>query len=180
MKLLIMGASGSGTTTLAKELSAVTDFTHLDVDDYYWKSTNPPFQEKVEMAVRTKNLQTDFEKYKNVIVSGSLVSWGTYWQTAFDLVVFVTLDKEIRIERLKQRELERYGDTLQTDAIMQERSQAFLAWATRYDDFKFTGRSIKIHRDWLASLSCKIVEIDSAVSLEKNTNNLLQSFKFDY
>ncbi|WP_298427522.1 AAA family ATPase [uncultured Kordia sp.] len=180
MKLLIIGASGSGTTTLGKALSKATDFTHLDVDDYYWKVTNPPFQLKEEMAVRTKNLQVEFEKHENVIVSGSLVSWGTYWQTAFDLVVFVTLDKEIRLQRLKQREVERYGDKLQTDAIIQERSQAFLAWATRYDDFKFTGRSIKIHRDWLNSLSCEIVEIDSEVALEKNMSHVLQFFKPHY
>ncbi|WP_430409581.1 AAA family ATPase [Kordia sp.] len=177
MKLLIIGASGSGTTTLGKELAKVTSFQHLDVDDYYWKPTNPPFQEKITMAARAKNLQADFEKHENVIVSGSLVSWGSYWQTAFDLVVFVTLDKEIRLQRLQQREIERYGDKLQTDPIIQERSQAFLAWATRYDDFKFTGRSIKIHRDWLASLSCDIVEIDSAASIEKNSSKVLQSFK---
>ena len=39
MKILIFGASGSGTTTLGKEIEKITDFTHLDVDDYYWKKT---------------------------------------------------------------------------------------------------------------------------------------------
>ncbi|MGH1388190.1 AAA family ATPase [Kordia sp.] len=176
MKLLIIGASGSGTTTLAKALSQATSFPHLDVDAYYWKPTNPPFQEKIEMAVRAKNLEADFERHANVIVSGSLVSWGNYWQTAFDLVVFVTLDKEIRMQRLQQREIERYGDTLQTDSIIQERSQAFLAWAARYDDPTFTGRSIKIHRDWLASLSCEIVEINSEDSVGNNAIKVLDKF----
>ncbi len=57
MKLLIIGASGSGTTTLGKALSEVTDFTHLDVDYYYWKPTNPPFQEKKLVTERQENLQ---------------------------------------------------------------------------------------------------------------------------
>lgn len=43
MKLLIIGASGSGTTTHAIAFSKVTDFTHLDADDYYWNPTNLPF-----------------------------------------------------------------------------------------------------------------------------------------
>lgn len=176
MKLLIIGASGSGTTTLGKALSQVTSFPHLDIDAYYWKPTNPPFQEKIEMAVRAKNLQTDFEKHADVIVSGSLVSWGKYWETAFDLVIFVTLDKEIRMQRLQQREIERYGDTLQTDSKTKEISQAFLDWAKQYDDPNFTGRSIKIHRDWLASLSCEIVELNSEVSVENNVSKILDKF----
>lgn len=169
-----MGASGSGTTTLGKELAEVTSFTHLDADDYYWVQTNPPFQFKEESTIRQKNLRVAFEQHDNVIVSGSLISWGSYWQTAFDLVVFLTLDKDIRLQRLKQREKERYGDALETDIAISERSSAFLAWATRYDDFKFTGRSIKIHRDWLASLSCEILEIDSRNSVENNVCMVLK------
>ncbi|MFK7747095.1 MAG: AAA family ATPase [Kordia sp.] len=176
MKFLIIGASGSGTTTLAKALSEATSFPHLDIDDFYWKSTNPPYQIKVTSEERKENLQTDFEKHANIIVSGSLVSWGTYWETAFDLVVFVTLDKEIRMQRLQQREVARYGDKLQIDPIIQERSQAFLAWAKRYDDPTFTGRSVKIHRDWLRSLSCEIVEIDSEDSIKNNVLKVLAIF----
>ncbi|EDP95333.1 AAA family ATPase [Kordia algicida OT-1] len=176
MKILIIGASGSGTTTLAKELAEVIECKHLDVDDYYWKPTNPPFQIKVTSEERNKKLQTDFENSEDVIVSGSLVSWGSYWQTAFDLVVFVTLEKEIRLERLQKRELARYGDKLQTDTEIQERSQAFLAWASRYDDLKFTGRSIKTHRDWLASISCEIVEVNSKNAVEYNVFQILEKF----
>jgi len=128
------------------------------------------------MEVRAENLRNDFEKHENVIVSGSLVSWGNYWQTAFNLVVFVTLDKEIRLQRLQQREVERYGDKLQTDAKVKETSQAFLDWATRYDDFKFTGRSVKIHRDWLTSLSCEIIEVNSENAVEYNVFNILEKF----
>ncbi|QHI36066.1 Cytidylate kinase [Kordia antarctica] len=174
MKILIIGASGSGTTTLGKALSVATNFKHLDVDDYYWKVTNPPFQEKISLAERTKNLTIDFHNHTNVIVSGSLVSWGKAWKTAFDLAIFVTLDKNIRMQRLEQREFERYGDKLVTDLKVKETSEAFLAWAKRYDDSTFTGRSMKIHLDWLALLSCKTLTIDSALSLENNVSTVLR------
>lgn len=177
MKILLIGASGSGTTTLGKALSSVTSFKHLDVDDYYWKATNPPFQEKISLAERNENLTNDFQNDKNVIVSGSLVSWGKAWQTAFDLAVFIALDKEIRIQRLQQREVERYGEKLQTDAKVKETSEAFIAWAKRYDDPTFTGRSIKIHRDWLNSLSCESITIDSAFPLETNVLKVFQKIE---
>lgn len=177
MKILIIGASGSGTTTLGKALSVTTSFKHLDVDDYYWEDTNPPFQEKISLAERNENLMNDFKKHENVIISGSLVSWGKAWQTAFDLAIFVTLDKDIRMQRLKQREHERYGEKLHTDLKLKETSTAFLAWATQYDDPNFTGRSIKIHRDWLALLSCETLMIDSSLPLEINVSKVLQKIR---
>ncbi|WP_027076399.1 P-loop NTPase family protein [Maribacter antarcticus] len=36
-----------------------TDFKHLDVDDYYWKKTEPPFQEKLSLKKRNDNLKVD-------------------------------------------------------------------------------------------------------------------------
>ena len=57
MKILIFGASGSGTTTLASEIETKTGFKHLDVDDYYWKKTNPPYQEKIPLTERNENRQ---------------------------------------------------------------------------------------------------------------------------
>ena len=174
MKILITGASGSGTTTLGKALSVAINFKHLDVDAYYWKAANPPFQEKISLAEHNENLTNDFQKHKNVIVSGSLVSWGKAWQTAFDLAIFITLDREIRIQRLQQREVERYGEKLQTDSKVKETSEAFIAWAKCYDDPTFTGRSIKIHRDWLNSLSCETLTIDSVLPLEINVSIVLE------
>ena len=76
MKILIFGASGSGTTTLGIEIEKQTQFKHLDADYYYWKKTNPPFQEKVELQERNKHLKADFNRFENVVISGSLVSWG--------------------------------------------------------------------------------------------------------
>ena len=72
MKILIFGASGSGTTTLGNEIQKRTDFKHLDVDNYYWKKTEPPFQEKIALEKRNKNLKADFNGFKNVIISGSM------------------------------------------------------------------------------------------------------------
>jgi adenylate kinase family enzyme len=46
MKLVVFGASGSGTTTLGNEVAKRTGFVRLDVDDFYWEKTEPPFQEK--------------------------------------------------------------------------------------------------------------------------------------
>ena len=175
MKIIIFGASGSGTTTLAGEVARQTGFQHLDVDHYYWQLTDPPFQEKIPLAKRSAALKADCEKYENVVVSGSLVSWGEEWKSAFDLAVFVTLDQETRMERLQKREIERYGDKLQNDATFQHSSKAFMDWASQYDDPEFTGRSRRIHEEWISKLKCKIIRVDSQHDLPANAKIVVGS-----
>ncbi|MEL6535081.1 MAG: AAA family ATPase [Bacteroidota bacterium] len=165
MKLLIFGASGAGTTTLASALAKNGEFVHLDADDYYWKPTLQPFTEKVPLAERNERLKADFYLHDQVVLSGSLVSWGQEWEGAFDLAIFIRLDNSIRMERLRQREKARLGDKLHTDPKVQQHSQAFLDWASQYEDPAFTGRSLRVHEDWISRLHCNVVRIDGALEL---------------
>ena len=177
MKILVFGASGSGTTTLSREIEKNSDFKHLDVDNYYWKRTEPPFQEKMLFAKRNENLKSDFDKHKNAIVSGSMVSWGKEWETSFDLAVFIYLENEKRIARLKEREIERYGEKLSTDKKIQHNSEAFLEWANQYENPSFEGRSLKIHNDWIESLNCKVLRMDGALALNVKVEMVLNEIE---
>lgn len=173
MKILIFGASGSGTTTLGNELAKKSSFIHLDIDDYYWKPTEPPFQKKIPLEVRNKKLTHDFYKYEDAVISGSMVSWGKEWETAFDLGIFIRLDNDIRINRLTKREHERYGDLLYTNEQIKENSKAFLDWANQYENPNFSGRSLKVHIEWLEKLNCPVLEIDGQLDLMIKTKLLL-------
>ncbi len=175
MKILVFGASGSGTTTLGHGLSLDSSLVHLDADDYYWVKTDPPYTEKVPLDKRNRRLREDFDKHEHVVVSGSLISWGHEWTHLFDLAVFIYLSPDIRIERLIKREQERYGDLLQTDNKRKENYEAFIAWAKLYDDPDITGRSLRVHNDWIKKLDSKILRLDGALPLEEKVNATLKA-----
>lgn len=59
MRIHIFGASGSGTTTLGRELSSRLGIVHLDTDDYYWFPTDPPFTAKRPIAERIELLKNE-------------------------------------------------------------------------------------------------------------------------
>ncbi|WP_299439536.1 AAA family ATPase [uncultured Aquimarina sp.] len=177
MKIIIFGASGSGTTTLAQEIEKRTDFIHLDVDDYYWKKTTPPFQEKTPLIARNKRFKADFKNFENVVVSGSLVTWGKEWETSFDLAIFMILDNKKRMDRLYKREKERYGEKLFSDKKTQQISKAFLEWANQYENPNFDGRSLKIHYNWIKLLHCKVLRIDGETALNDKTKKVLTEIK---
>lgn len=88
MKILIFGASGSGTTTLAHHFSLQSEFHHLDSDDYYWLKSEPPFEQKRNPEERNHKLTADFNLHQNIVVSGPVLSWDEQFFHLFDLVVF--------------------------------------------------------------------------------------------
>ncbi|MFK7979918.1 MAG: AAA family ATPase [Saprospiraceae bacterium] len=174
MKIHIFGASGSGTTTLGKALQQKLGYRHLDADDYYWEKTAPPFQVKVPLAKRNQLITNHFQAQENCIISGSMVSWGTAWASAFDLYVFLYLPREIRMQRLKDREIERYGPALKTNEKFRADSKAFLEWASQYDDGTFQGRSLAIHLDWIKKLDGKVLKIEGDATVEERVERIIK------
>src|SRR6185369_13153179 len=150
MRILIMGASGSGTTTLGSALAARLGFAFFDADDYYWLPSNPPFQHKREAALRLSMLLRDLENAGNAVLSGSVVNWGQEIEDSFSSIVFLTLPASIRVERLRNREVGLYG----------REDPEFLEWAAQYDEGRMTGRSLAIHEQWLSKRNCKIIRMD--------------------
>lgn len=69
----IYGASGSGTTTLAKYISKILNYDVMDTDDYFWRPTNPPYKEKRNVSERLELMKNDIEKSEKVVISGSLL-----------------------------------------------------------------------------------------------------------
>ncbi len=160
MKIIIFGATGTGKTTLGHALSKKLNGTFLDSDTYYWEKTNPPFEKKVPLAIRNENLKADFFKSKQVVVSGTLCTWSEFWDTAFDLGVFLRLSKDIRMKRLYARELHRYGHDLESNPAIKKKSTEFLEWADQYDNPYNLGHSITRHLNWIEKLQCPVVELN--------------------
>lgn len=166
MKIHIFGASGSGVSTLGTVLAKELDVPYFDTDFFYWKKTNPPFTEKEDIPDRQANILKATAPHTSWILGGSLISWGDFIKDTFDLVVFLYLESKIRLERLKKREYDRYGEVIFKDPVRNSQYKDFMEWASQYDDDGFEGRSRKNHLKWLEGLDCHqlIIEEDMTVS----------------
>lgn len=159
MKIHIMGASCAGSTTLGNALSARLQIPYFDTDDFFWERSDVPYTVRRDAPTRSRMLQEAVSKGDSYIIGGSLISWGEEWLSMFDLVVFLYVPKEVRMQRLVNREIERYGDIIYTDPVRSRLFREFYDWASKYDDRDFTGRNVGIHEDWLASVKSRVVEI---------------------
>jgi adenylate kinase family enzyme len=156
-RIHILGASGSGTTTLGRALAARLQCPHFDTDDYFWLPTDPPFTTQRERTARQHLLMNALTAHDAWVVSGSLCGWGDVAIPLFELVVFLWIPPDIRMARLHRREHERFGERILPGGDMNEQSQAFLAWAASYDDGGMDIRSRQLHEEWLGTLPGPIV-----------------------
>jgi adenylate kinase family enzyme len=165
-RILVTGASGSGTTTLGQALAARLQCAFLDTDDYYWLPTTPPFQCKQDPTVRGALLLQALQTASSTVLAGSILNWGVELEDSFSLIVFLTVPAQIRVARLKERETRRFGRV----------DPAFLAWAAQYDEGAMAGRSRSKHEVWLAKRSCPVLRIDGDTSTADRLAQVLGVF----
>ncbi|WP_080057376.1 P-loop NTPase family protein [Spirosoma aerolatum] len=159
MRIHIFGASGSGVTTLGNALSTQTGIPYFDTDAYYWIPSNPPYLFRRDPTERIALLTTDLSHSANWIVGGSLLNWGDQWLSAFDLAVFLWVPPSLRLERLRKREFERYGDVIFTDKDRHQQYEEFIDWASGYDTNVAHGRTLQAHENWMQKLTCPLIEL---------------------
>ncbi|MCL2576368.1 MAG: AAA family ATPase [Defluviitaleaceae bacterium] len=183
--IIISGASGVGKTTLGTEVAKRLGWEHLDLDEYFWKKdTTLPFTEfysKDEMVIELKE---KIAKQPHFVMSGNYQSLcREYFKEMFVLAVFLTVPQEERMERVRNREINRYGDRILQGGDMHKNHIEFYEWAKAYDGGENPNYCLEKDRNWALELSqyCLVLHLDGTKPVNENTEtivkqlNLLQS-----
>src|SRR5262249_10556475 len=96
----------------------------------------------------------DLARVPHSVTAGSVISWGEELENSFSLIVFLTLQPELRLARLREREVARFG---RVDAKVFES-------AARYDEGCLDVNSRVGDEQWLTKRSCPVVRIDGDIS----------------
>jgi len=166
-RIHIVGASGSGTTSLAAELATRYGHRHLDTDDFFWLRTDPPYREQRPREERLASLRAALHEAERWALSGSLCGWGDPLIPEFELVVFLFVPAPVRLARLRAREVGRYGQhAIAPGGALHGAHVEFLEWAGRYDTGGPEMRSRAMHEAWLAALPCPVVRLEDDLPVE--------------
>ena len=161
MRIHITGASGTGTSTLARGLASALGSQSFDTDDFYWQPSDPPFLEQRPVADRLALMEALFLPRSDWVVSGALQSWGAPVMARVTHVVFLSAPSAVRLARLRQRERKRFGDLIEPGGTRAAAHRGFLDWAMRYDEPDCDGRSRATHEAWLATLEQPVIRLDA-------------------
>ena len=169
-RIHILGASGVGTSTLGKALAEKLNYCHLDTDDYYWLPPKYSFTQARERVERQNLLMSDLKKNDNWILSGSLCGWGDIFIPFFDVAIYLWIPKDIRINRIIQREKLRYGEDIEPGGKKYNQFLEFIEWASKYDEGDIDIRSRALHGEWLSSINCPIVRLEGDLSVQERVD----------
>lgn len=161
-RLHITGASGSGTTTLGRALATQWSVPHADTDDYFWVPTSPPYTIKRDEVERVQLMADVFLGRDAWVLSGSLTGWGDAVLEHVDVVLFLSVVDDVRMDRLRAREMTRYGSSIEPGGLRELAHREFMEWASGYEDPHFDGRNRHQHEQWLRTLTCPVLHLDSA------------------
>lgn len=161
-RILVIGASGAGTSTLGRRLADALASQHFEVDDFFWQPTDPPFCTRRPAAERLALMGAMFLPRSDWVLSGSPMGWGEPIEARLTQAIFVTLDPDIRLPRLAAREAHRYGARILPGGDRHAAFCGFMDWAAGYDDPAFLQRSREGQRSWLARLGCPLLQLDGA------------------
>ncbi len=177
-RIHIFGAAGSGTTTLGKFLAERLTIPHLDTDDYFWEDTEIPYSQQREREQRIELLKTDLDKFPEWVLSGSHCGWGDFAIPMFTFAVFLWILEELRLSRLREREVIRFGkEALAPGGWFHKNHTAFMAWVAQYDTGGIDMRSRTLHEEWVKNLSCRLVRFEQPLRIDIMTAQIIEYLK---
>lgn len=107
-------------------------------------------------------LRQDLEKYPKCVISGSLGMWGDEFIPQFDLVLWLDTPTDVRVERLRKREFERFGNRILRGGDMYTNHEEFIEWAKTYDTNSPPERCRTLHEDWISKVLCPVLRLDGS------------------
>jgi hypothetical protein len=161
-RIHILGASGSGTSTLGAALARRLGVPHADSDRLYWQPTNPPYTTPRPAEDRQALLLRTLPVDGHWVFSGAATKWAAPLEPHYHLVVFLRLDPTLRMVRLRRRETERYGARILPGGDMAAINAGFTAWAEAYDTAGSLSRGLVTHEAWLMDQPAPVLRLDSA------------------
>lgn len=166
-RIHITGASGSGTTTLGKSVAQTLGIGFFDADSYYWLPTTPPFRDKRPKDERLAMLNRDLAACSSYVLAGSICGWDPTLEGSFSLIVFLSIPDSVRLDRLREREMQRYRSI----------NQEFIDWAAQYESGDLTVRSRMRHEHWLRERTCPILRLDGDLTNKERMVSVIQTIQ---
>ena len=99
------------------------------------------------------------------IIGGNISSLSKELVLKLSLIVYVDVEKELRIQRVIQRDKERYGSLEKGTSLYNER-QDFLTFVQ--------SRTPNVIFSWMERTNIPVLKIDGKATLEKNTEIIQQ------
>ena len=174
-RINVLGASGSGASTAGAAVAKALDLPYFDSDDFFHEPTDPPFSRQRSPQARNDLLTKAIRSAPSWVIGGGVAGWAPASALRFSLVVLLWLPADLRLERLRTREQERFGARVRSGGDMHAQHEAFIEWASGYDRGDVQGKTLARHEAYLAEQTCPVLKLEGPLSVEETVRAILRA-----
>ena len=164
----ICGLNGCGKSTLGKALAKELDFCFIDNENLYFTRTdakkpytNPKSRDEVERL-----LMDEVYEHRDFVFAAVKGDYGAEIIPLYNYVVLIEVPKEIRLQRVRSRSFQKFGNRILPDGDLYEQEEAFFQMvASREEDYV---------EKWVQTLNCPVIKVDGAKPVEENIEFLIR------
>ncbi|MBR2719307.1 MAG: AAA family ATPase [Clostridia bacterium] len=179
--IAIVGLNGSGKSTLNHMLARELGYLEMDVEDYYFpqqkahrqwalehaevRPAELPYTAERDQAEVEAALLGDMEVHPRFVLSCVRLNWCEVLRSRLDMVFWLQVPLETRLERIRQREKKRFGARALPGGDMYGKQEAFRRLISK--------REPAMVEESLKELRCPVVMLDGTRPLEENLRVIL-------
>lgn len=165
--IIVCGLNGSGKSTLGKKLAENLGFHFIDNEELFFPKTDPQYiyantrsRKEVE-----KLLLDEVRAHENFVFAAVKGDYGEKILPFFRYAVLIDVPKDIRIQRVRNRSFQKFGNRMLIGGDLYEQEEKF---------FEFVkSRSENTVEEWIQSLKCPVIRIDGTKPIEENMDFII-------
>lgn len=165
--IMICGLNGSGKSTLGKALAERLGYHFIDNERLFFPKTDrkylfasPRSKEEVEEI-----LMSEVREHENFLFAAVKGDYGEEIQKLFQCVIVVEVPRAIRIERVRDRSFQKFGDRMLPDGDLYEQEETFFHMAA--------DRSDRYVEEWVDTVNCPVIRVDGTKPVETNVEYIM-------
>ncbi len=162
--ICICGLNGSGKTTLAGALAKELGFWHMDIERYYFDPSDNPYASPRTKDEVNRLLLEDIKRHPRFVFSAVSGDMPEAIVSLYKLVVYLDVPQPIRMERIRQRAVERFGDRVLPGGDLHEQEEHFFAFARNRTPEKI--------EEWLKTVTCRVARLDGTEPVKANVERI--------
>lgn len=166
--ILICGLNGAGKSTLGKALARQLHYHFIDNEDLYFPKSDPrcPYATpRSRQEVETLLLE-EIATHENFVFTSVKGDYGEAIRRAFSHIVLLTVPRELRLERVKNRSLQRFGERALPGGELYEQEERFFDFVRSRDE-----NSVE---EWISCMSCPVIRLDGTKPVSENMMRILE------
>lgn len=165
--IIVCGLNGSGKSTLGKKLAENLGFHFIDNEELFFPKTDPQYIYANARSCKEveKLLLDEVRAHENFVFAAVKGDYGEKILPFFRYAVLIDVPKDIRIQRVRNRSFQKFGNRMLIGGDLYEQEEKF---------FEFVkSRSENTVEEWIQSLKCPVIRIDGTKPTEENVDFII-------